>query len=229
VDISRAGEEAGQMATLWLYQMADHLSINAGLDGDFQRSVQTTLLRYASWPGSPKVAWTNNLASAQVTPQDCVVYFVHGFHSGAANYLLSHTGGRLSAADLQLVDSTNYTELGLCLTVPHQPTVSEVHIDKCLNAVRQARRFHTDFDATEMIDYPLLLAAVAWHEAMHNKVEPHMRRGWDQHRSGGDWAGTFTCGPSGGFLRPRAPDRTSIGLMSTHFARPTRQYIYGMS
>jgi hypothetical protein len=226
----RQGDE--QMAVLWLKQFAARLSPTVpNLDSAFRRSIQTTLDGFAQWQSDKyKVAWVNNLTQQAIRPEDCLVYFVGNYSTGVGRRWAHSTGSTLTPAQQGSMNTFTFAELGMTYNAPGQPTLSEVHIDKCLHALRLLRANNPTFSATEIVDYPIVLAAYAWHEAMHNKVEPHMGRGWDLHvNGGGGWANGLTFGTNGGIrgpgCGPMAPTQRNMQLMQQHFAKRGPQFI----
>jgi hypothetical protein len=138
------------------------------------------------------------------------------------------SGVELSDADRRTVDALNLAELGITWRYAEsEPTVSEVHLAKCRRALGGGPSSSVSgWSAHQLEQYPLVLAVVAWHEAMHNKVEPHMGRDWDLHADGGGaWAGSIPFSPAGGYVGAAAPSDRNVDLMRSRFGRDVPQYL----
>jgi hypothetical protein len=221
------------MAVLWLKQIHPLSPANQSMDFRFRSEVQRILTSFASWPDSKyTVSWVDNLTQQLVLPEDCVVYFVDGYGVGVAKQFLDRNGSRLDSALQALVAPFNFTSLGVTVDIPGQPEcVSEVHIGKVLHGLRQLRRHRSEFNPNEMTQYPVVLAAAAWHEAMHNKVDARMGPGWNLHNQGGGaWASqpVMSFLPNGGInltLSALEPSSVNRLLMQQYFPQPVPQFV----
>jgi hypothetical protein len=212
-----------------------------------QSRLQSLFTLVAGRPGPPaqiQVLWTTNIASETVGSRDIVIYFVNCYAPGSGTirrrgntsvverYLHEReaaTSGSLSQQYHALRQQffsplSSPSEAGLCVpdtdgtTASNSTSVCEVYID----VMTQANPVPAGAaNRAQLLQNNLgfAIAGMAFHEAMHNKIDPFQGSGWNLHTSGGGGLAQGTL--SGG----QTHTQQNINLMGQHVNRVRRQYI----
>ncbi len=214
------------MPVLWL-KAHGLMTGDIAMDTDLKARVLSTLRGVASWQGSPHtVEWVGERSLQTIPDTDCIVYIVRSWQHGAAREMLNREGAQVTAQIRNVVSMDNTTELG-CAIPLGDLYCAEVHMNKIKRRMLGLRAAFGQFQASHLPDLAIAISVVVWHEAMHVKVEPALMEGnagWDQHTSGGNWAGNISFSPSGSYIGPRRPDTTSSRLMQQHMGRAVDQF-----
>ena len=210
--------------------------------------LQSLFTLVARRPGQPhviQVLWTTDISSETVGRRDIVIYFVNCFAPGTSGsrrargsnsvverYLREReaaTSGSTATTYRQLRQQffnplTTPGEAGLCIadtdnTPPASSGTSacEAYTDviAAANAIPAGVANRSDF----VNNQGFALAGIAFHEAMHNKIDPFHGSSWNLHTSGG---GGLALGNFGG---SQTHTSANIRLMGQYIYRPRRQYI----
>ena len=217
------------MPTLWLNPMVELSPIDGPeVEARVRSAVIDLLGRCASWaPGAAgTVSWAPAGGLPAATPaEDCVVHVVGSYGSGVVQRLVAPVRDSIDPVRLAELSALDPPELGVTFSADGA-TASEVHLARCRRRLFGLRAHSTRLEGDRLENFALVVAAVAWHEAMHQKVDAAMGIGWDLHVAGGGaWAGTFLFGPGGEYLGARAPSDGNRQLMSQHFARPVTHFV----
>lgn len=208
------------------------------------QSLFTLVARRPGPPAHIQVLWTTNIASETVGSRDIVIYFVNCYASGSGTrrrrgntsvverYLREReaaTSGSLSQQYQALRQQffsplSTPSEAGLCIpdtdgtTASNSTSVCEVYID----VMTQANPVPAGAaNRAQLLQNNLgfAIAGMAFHEAMHNKIDPFQGSGWNLHTSGGGGLAQGTL--SGG----QTHTQQNINLMAQRVNRVRRQYI----
>lgn len=210
-----------------------------------QSRLQSLFTLVANRPGPPQhiqVIWTTNISSETVGSRDIVIYFVNWYASGNSGprgtngvverYLRGRqaaTSGAMARAYDSLRrthfdNRTTPTEGGMCVcdtdnTPPatRGTSCSEVYADRMIhaNAIPDGVSNRNDF----VNNQGFAMAGMAFHEAMHNKIDPFKSGSWDLHNLAG---GGLARGNFGGGQQHTTADIVEMG---NYINRVRGQYI----
>ena len=234
------------MSTFWLHSTVDLFTGMSGLASPgglaeinvrLRTTVQNFLQHWASWQDAKGTAlWTMHPSQQGIIPSDCIVYFVSSYSHGVVRPrvqqaladpgLLPATRAQLTAADQMYAQQSMITGAirHLGLTDATIPAVSEVWIGLITRMVRGLHAMNPVWTDAEIEGVGYALAACAYHEAMHNKVEPNAGAGFNLHGPLG--GGGIARGISSQMIGSRQPpNSTHQSLMAQFFAVPRLQYI----
>lgn len=233
---------------VWL-QAVDALSSNCNdanlIAQGIQSRLQSLFTLVTQRPGPPaqiQVLWTTNISGETVGNRDIVIYFVNCYRPGSTRrrgntsvverYLREReaaTSGSLSQQYRALRQQffsplSSPSEAGLCIpdtdgtTASNSTSVCEVYIDVMTHAnpvpagaANRAQLLQNNLG--------FAMAGMAFHEAMHNKIDPFQGGSWNLHTSGGGGLAQGTL--SGG----QTHTQQNINLMAQRVNRVRRQYI----
>ncbi|MGD8451084.1 MAG: hypothetical protein PVJ57_04645 [Phycisphaerae bacterium] len=183
-----------------------------GMAEGIQTRLQSIFDLVAARPGQPnaiQVIWTLDISSEPVGTRDIVIYFSDWYTTrggttpssrGVVNRYLQERA-RQTTGDLRqiyqelrrvhITSRSTPSEGGLCVAdtdntppVNNGTSVSEVFTDIMLRAMPSIDQAA---NRSELLRtrYGFGLAGMAYHEAMHDKIDPFQGEGWDLHSSGG--------------------------------------------
>jgi hypothetical protein len=192
-----------------------------------------------------QVLWTTDVSHETVGQRDIVIYFTNWYasdqsgsrgNSGVVDRYLRERGSATRSSDPELsraygdlrrqhiTNNTTPSEGGLCVAdtdgaaASSSTSVSEVFTD----IVRHAAAMPTGATNWELLLRNRLgfgLAGMAFHEAMHNKVDPFRPSGWNLHTDGG---GGLALGHFGW---EQEHTQININFMGQYIRNDRRQYI----
>lgn len=223
---------AARAYTVWLQQIAD-FSTNARHntlihDGTQQR-LQAIFNQVARQRGAPRritVQWTADASQANVRNNEIVIYFVQNYMNGLVHpWLLARARTFTGDARRQTLDNDRALQSGAeagCTLLDGGVTISEVHIERCVSST-PADPEATNYEELLSRDVGGMCGNMAFHEAMHNKVDPTQRAGFDLHNGGG-----------GGLAAASISDTTTattanLRHMARALSRARPQYIRGQT
>jgi len=213
------------MAVLWLHSTSPLFRQAPKVNLELRQKVQRNLARWAAWnaEGSP-VRWADRPQSAGIRDTDCVVYFVPSYHDGivVGRTRREPKFAALHYVFLQQLSLGDPTHLGA--TIGDPPAMSEVWVSDVIRWVRDTRAANLIWTEKEMDSVAYALAAVALHEAMHNKIEAARDLDWDLHRQGG---GDLAMPLSRLAVERRVPaNLENRRLLELYFGSRRRQYLH---
>lgn len=217
-----------------------------GIAEGIQTRLQSIFTLVARRPGQPnqiQVVWTLDISRERVGQRDIVIYFSDWYttrggttrsNRGVVNRYLQERA-RQTSGDLRedyrrlrqhhITQRSTPSEGGLCVpdtdnTPPasNGTSVSEVFTDIVLRAIPSIDQA-TNRSELLRTRYGFGLAGMAFHEAMHNKIDPFQPAGWDLHTSGGGGLAVVNLGWN------QAYTQANINLMGQRINRARRQYI----
>ncbi|MFH1746445.1 MAG: hypothetical protein ABIG44_05305 [Planctomycetota bacterium] len=224
--------------------------------GGIEARLQSLFTLVARRPGQPQriqVLWTTDVSTQTIGERDIIIYFTNWYaaggqrrsNNGVVNRYLQERASAtssdrsLSQAYQQLrrqhiTNNTTPSEGGLCVPDTDGPdarrstSVSEVFTDimrAAIPADPAATNYRPDLLRNRV---GFGIAGMAFHEAMHNKIDPFKTewgerqsppRTWDLHSQGGGGLAV------GNFGWDQAHTSANINLMGQYIYRRRRQYI----
>jgi hypothetical protein len=175
------------------------------------------------------VTWTDDVGKAGVKDNEIVIYFVTGYTDGLIKkYIADRLKQNLTEAERKTYDDAAATqskegakEAGLAL-IEIEWSLSEVYIAMCKEA-SPADPDATNYEELVTKWQARMAGNAAFHEAMHNKIDPTQGSSWDLHAKGGDGLAKATFGE-----KTNHTD-ANIQQMADALPKDRKQYILGQT